>query len=339
MKKNILVFGTGKFFEVLKEKIEKKYNIIGFIDNYKIGTYLGVKIFNIDEIDTLIYDKIVIASMYSLEIIQNLIEKGVDKSVIEFTLDIDQNTLEIMKEKDINMYIDNENNVIFKCDNMILNLKNNTDKYVAKEIFLYDEYNYDFNCEKAYTVIDIGANIGDTSIYFANNSNVERVIAFEPFRPTYERAKDNISRNSNVRDKIDLRNYGLGDKNEKIEVYYNCINSGNMSSVVNNEEFIDENKTKCELIIKNFEEVFSEIIIENQKNSILLKIDCEGAEFSIFESIKNREELFKNVEAIIMEWHHKYPKEILEILKLFGFRTICKRTLAKVGMIYAFKNC
>ncbi|MGL5820571.1 MAG: FkbM family methyltransferase [Sarcina sp.] len=338
MKKNILVFGTGKYFEASKERIEKKYNIIGFIDNYKVGTYLGLKIFNIDEIHTLMYEKILICSMYSLEIIQQLIDEGIEKNAIEFTLDSDSNVLEVMREKNIDMYIDEDNNVIFKYKDIFLNLKNNTDKYVVKEVFLYGEYNYDFDLEKTYTVIDIGANIGDTSLYFANNNNVEKVIAFEPFKPTYERAKDNIYRNINLMNKIDLRNYGLGDKSEKIEVYYNSINTGNMSSVVNNEEFIDENKTKCELIIKSFEEVFSEIVTMNKQNSILLKIDCEGAEFSIFESVRHREDLFVNVEAIIMEWHHKYPVDILVTLKEFGFRTICKRTVAKVGMIYAFKR-
>ena len=57
-------------------------------------------------------------------------------------------------------------------------------------------------------MIDIGANIGDSPIYFALN-NAKNVIALEPYPYSYNSALKNIKKN-NIDDKIILLNAGYG---------------------------------------------------------------------------------------------------------------------------------
>jgi len=57
-------------------------------------------------------------------------------------------------------------------------------------------------------IIDIGANIGDSPIYFTLN-NAKKVIALEPYPYSYNIALKNIKKN-NMEDKITLLNSGYG---------------------------------------------------------------------------------------------------------------------------------
>jgi FkbM family methyltransferase len=61
-------------------------------------------------------------------------------------------------------------------------------------------------------VFDIGANIGNHSLYWGIITNVSKVYAFEPIQPTFEILKKNIEIN-NLYDKVILNNIGLGKSN------------------------------------------------------------------------------------------------------------------------------
>ena len=53
---------------------------------------------------------------------------------------------------------------------------------MAQEVFV--DGCYDFRLAGTWTVLDIGANIGLASLFFAAQPWVESVLAFEPFAPT-----------------------------------------------------------------------------------------------------------------------------------------------------------
>ena len=63
-----------------------------------------------------------------------------------------------------------------------------------------------------------------------------------------------------------------------------------------------------------------------------MKIDVEGSEFPIFDSIKSAD-LIEKIDAIVMEYHRD-PKELLGILRAKNFLCICTGNL-HIGMIYA----
>ena len=81
-------------------------------------------------------------------------------------------------------------------------------------------------------IIDIGANIGDSSIYFALN-NAKKVIALEPYPYSYNQALKNININ-NLNNKIVLLNAGYGEDSE-IKIDENKITNGSTALISSNE--------------------------------------------------------------------------------------------------------
>ena len=77
-------------------------------------------------------------------------------------------------------------------------------------IFFKEEYKF-LDLENS-TIIDIGANIGDTAIYFCLN-NARHVIALEPFPFSYKYLAFNTTTN-NMNNKIETLNAGYGKDSE-----------------------------------------------------------------------------------------------------------------------------
>ncbi len=178
-------------------------------------------------------------------------------------------------------------------------LSNNGDIYRA---FVNEEYSW--LPIKNRIVVDIGAAVGDSALYFAL-MGATHVYAFEPFPITFEKAQENISRN-NYSEKITLFNKGIGHRN-KLFLDPKFV-PNNSSNVFNH---ISENGVLVEIIeLKNLLQQIGE------SNDIVLKMDCEGCEYSaILDEDCNVLRRFSYIE---MEYHNGY-KNIKEKLESCGF--------------------
>jgi hypothetical protein len=65
-------------------------------------------------------------------------------------------------------------------------------------------------------------------------------------------------------------------------------------------------------------------------------MDCEGEEYAIFEAL-NKAKTFKNIDAIMLEYHRKGRESILDILNEHGFISFLRETDLLNGMIYAVR--
>ena len=169
-------------------------------------------------------------------------------------------------------------------------------------IFFNEEYS--FLPVNDRDVIDIGANIGDSSIYFAVRG-AKRVIAVEPFPINYNSAKKNIATN-NLSDKIHLLHAGCSDKDGSITI--NSSQKGGISSLNKT-----ENGTKISLI--TLEDILEKFNIK----SAILKIDCEGCEYDVILSTSKR--TLQKFTDIFIEYHYGY-KNLKEKLENCGFNVI-----------------
>lgn len=193
--------------------------------------------------------------------------------------------------------------------------------------------------------IDVGLNTATTALYFASLENIKHVYAFEPFIPTYNCALANINLNPELAKKITTYNIGLDKENKEIEMPYNIKQSGCMSCVYNPFETVKELCKNVETIetlkIHDAAEILSPIIDKHyNKELIILKIDVEGSEFNIFESLDNKN-LFKKIDIVLLEYHFKSPKILEETLLKNNFTVIYNPQYDKYkkqGLIFAFKN-
>ena len=213
--------------------------------------------------------------------------------------------------------------------------------YGLLEVFHNKDYEIYFNREAI--LIDLGLNIGMTTLYFAKNKNIKKIYSFEPFTPTYDLAIKNIEKNPILKAKIETFNYGLDKEEKEIEMPYSSEISGCMSTTFNpfkiNTEICKTVEKIEKIQTKKASEILKPIINKHVKKNelIILKIDTEGAEFAIFEDLE-KEKLFNHVDIIMLEYHFKSPKELENILLKNNFIIRYEpATIQNVGMMFGYK--
>ena len=182
--------------------------------------------------------------------------------------------------------------------------------YEALGTFLLVYYNevYDDPHIKGSTIIDVGAFIGDTPIYFALKG-AKRVVALEPMPLTYKICIENVKLNG-LEDKIEVRNIAVGAKTGYIALFQ--VDKLSLTSFQTGHEIRVPSVRLSALINK---------IEESEKNNIILKMDCEGCEYESIPEAINSGTLLK-VSLVMVELHGKLRQimRIIQLLKQYGFK-------------------
>jgi FkbM family methyltransferase len=187
--------------------------------------------------------------------------------------------------------------------------------------------------------MDIGMNVGVAAQYFASMSQVLVVYGFEPFLETYQEALDNIALNPVIGKKIICNNYGISNVTEERAISFFDSGLLSASTISNSANIYGMDTTKTITVkLKSITEVFDAIITNHPTNSILLKVDCEGEEYAIFDMLSKTNYLQK-VACALIEWHEKGGDVIMNVLKENNFQMLLlPHATHNCGMIYAFKN-
>ena len=156
------------------------------------------------------------------------------------------------------------------------------------DVFAREEYS--FLNVKNEIVLDIGANIGDSPIYFALN-NAKKVIALEPYPYSYNIALSNIKKND-IEDKIILLNAGYG-QDGTINVNPDFVNTG-CSDLKSFDDGMD---------IKIFS--LKTLLSDYNIDKAILKMDCEGCEYNL---LKEDNDTLKKFKRIQIEYHYGYKR-------------------------------
>jgi FkbM family methyltransferase len=179
-------------------------------------------------------------------------------------------------------------------------------------LFIYDEvFNkqiYNFKTEsKCPTIIDAGANIGMSVIYFKMKFPNAKITAFEPDEEVFSLLKNNVA--SFGFNDVNLIKKGLWKEETVLTFHSEGADAGRIAET----EGIGK-------IIK----IETSLLSNYLKNNLidLLKIDIEGAEFEVLKECKA---YLNNVSNIFIEYHSFKGKEqvlpeLLSILKDAGFR-------------------
>ncbi len=186
-------------------------------------------------------------------------------------------------------------NAICKSNNLSLSFQNNQNETgMLKDIFCGREYSDYFPFYKKVTIVDIGAHYGYFSIFASNNTDKDsQIIAIEPNKINFRNLEKNIA-DCKI-DNIRSCNCAIGDENGVTRLYQG--NSAN-HSIIDNYLLADNNKEYEEVEVKTLEGIVKELDL---KTIDFLKIDCEGAEYSIFKSTPGS--IFDKITTISMEFH------------------------------------
>jgi len=144
------------------------------------------------------------------------------------------------------------------------------DLTIFPETFIHDIHFVGFDL-KDKVIVDIGAFVGDTALYYANFGAI--VYAYEPHPVNFYWLKKNIELNPHLKDRIKIFNKAVG-KDEEIEILIGGNINGGFS--IYRQAKGKALKVKSVSLRKILEE-------NNLNNPYLLKADCKGCEYYIIE--------------------------------------------------------
>lgn len=226
---------------------------------------------------------------------------------------------------------------ILKNDPLIVlknNLKiklrtNSTDIYAFTNIWIWEEYkNKILSIGKNDTIIDIGAHIGLFSLYASQFCTNGKIYSFEPIKSNF----DLLSFNINLNKIKNIKSFQKAVSNEfGVLRLYLSSDSAAHSIFTEGETYEDVEST-----------TLKEIMDSNEiENCNLLKLDCEGSEYAILNSLP--ESYFQRIQNIVMEYHlvNEKPeliKNLMNKLSSLNYQLIENKKYGDGGILFAIKK-
>jgi FkbM family methyltransferase len=176
----------------------------------------------------------------------------------------------------------------FKFKRLVIR-KNTSDHHVFRDIFLFNEFKLPIDADPK-LIIDAGAYIGLSSLYYSFQFPDAQIIAVEPESSNF----DILTKNTELHSKIKRINSGIWYKNARLKI-------------------VDSQSEKWAFTVQEVDEsdldgikaiTIDEILEDSGYSEIdILKIDIEGSEKEIFS--RNSENWLKKVKIIVLELHDR----------------------------------
>ena len=206
---------------------------------------------------------------------------------------------------------------------------------IDRKIILYKEYEHDtvsfleekFTQHSISNFLDIGANSGYFSFYFANKFNNLKVKAFEPNIDAFEKFKKTLIKNSF--NDVEIFNYGLSDIEKKVKMITWYKHGHAKTNLVILEDNFNTNNSKIyETDLKVGDEVLN---FKNDK--LCIKIDVEGHELSVLKGLAKN--LRENKCVILIETGDVKFKAVNDFLIKNNYKQLFK---SKFRIDYIYSN-
>jgi FkbM family methyltransferase len=184
---------------------------------------------------------------------------------------------------------------------------------IKNDVFTNNSYYFQTEKDDPY-IVDVGAHIGISILYFKKHYPNCKITAFEPNPTNFQMLEENIFQNCITN--VELINSAIWvEEGEKdLHIDSSELDRFSVSSFTPKawNSSVDTNRIRV-----NTERLAKYL----NQNIDLLKIDVEGAEQKILKDIKNS---LQNVKNIIIEFHptgDQDIKKVLEMLNTSGFDT------------------
>ena len=205
---------------------------------------------------------------------------------------------------------------------------NSTDLMAFTHVWMIQEYSDDnFSINNDDVIIDVGAHIGLFALFASQFCKNGKIFCYEPIKENYKILIENIEMNQIQN--IFPNNLAVTKETSRVKIFLNDDQSGH-SMFIQNKNFVEVDSKSL-----------SDIFIDNGiKECDFLKLDCEGAEYEIIESLPS--DLFTKINKTAIEYHMVDTKpELLEQLinkfKQFSFSVHTRSLFADIGFLFAKK--
>ena len=198
-----------------------------------------------------------------------------------------------------------------------------TDYDIAWQMFWRGDYESPQPLESVRRIVDLGANVGYSCLYWCHRYPQSQVTAFEPHPVHVDAIKDNLAMNGFL-DRVKLHAAAAGTSEK-----HSYLTDGRSSSAVT-----DQPAAFPIRVLDLFREP------EMADEIDILKIDIEGGEYEILSDPRFAE---LKARVLVVEWHNstEYPDGrswCLQKLQELGYRThIGAEDPPSAGLIWAFR--
>lgn len=210
---------------------------------------------------------------------------------------------------------------------------------VFKEFFMSDAYLVELlktYLPKNAVVVDIGANIGMFPIRLLLEQPDIRFYSYEPLPNNYSILHENVSGTPFTQNRISIFNKAVvGKKQDNLKIYFNKNqNFTDSSSLISG---FENNYDSLPIACTTLEELYAE---EKLPYISLLKLDCEGSEFSILYDTPVG--LINKIPFIVVETHDLDEEKnnisgVKTFLSNLGYTFKTKPVTDKINMVWAWK--
>lgn len=168
------------------------------------------------------------------------------------------------------------------------------DVWSVKEVFLDRFYEkYGFVIQPDWNIVDIGAGIGDYTVYAANVQPGTNVFSYEPYPQSFALMRENLRLNSIANARI--FNDAVGAVSGKIVL---DLSGGEPLQIQSRDDTPANSGQTLTVNSLTLADILTKLDIESCD---LLKLDCEGAEYPIL--FNAPPSVLKRVRRIVMEYH------------------------------------
>jgi FkbM family methyltransferase len=221
--------------------------------------------------------------------------------------------------------------VFLKSPPLKLIVRGKMDIWSVKETFI-DRFYTRHGCEPGpgWTIVDIGAAIGEFSLFAAVQDPSARIFAYEPFQDSVEIFRENIAANG-IRN-ITLIPNAVWKENTNLQLDFSQLEPLQITS--DSQEKAGSRQYRVQAVSLH------QVLSNNHLESVdLVKLDCEGAEFDIL--LGSKPETVMKFKRIVMEYHDAQPgrhhSQLVTHLEALGYSVVARRNVVHpdIGYLYA----
>jgi len=203
-----------------------------------------------------------------------------------------------------------------------------TDLMALTNVWMINEYDIeDFEINVNDTVIDIGAHIGLFSLLVSQLCKTGKILSFEPVSENFDLLVSNLKLN-HIKNILPF-NMAVSKNSGRLDLFLNNDQSAH-SIFSKSSESISVEST-------SLQKIFEENKISSCK---LLKLDCEGAEYEIIDSLPSK--YLDKIQNMVIEYHladtkPELVKSLILKIKNAGFKIKTRPHHNDMGFLIARK--
>ena len=206
---------------------------------------------------------------------------------------------------------------------------NSTDLMAFTHVWLLHEYDRTgFEIKDTDIVIDIGAHIGLFALFSSQFCKNGKIFCYEPIKENFDLLKSNLELN-NIKNVV-ATNVAISTSTGVVTIYLNEDESGHSMYVTGSKQI--------QVKSLSLQDVFD---LNKLEKCDFLKIDCEGEEYHIIDSLPTP--YFDKINKMCIEYHFVDTKpdllqNMIKRLKFLSYIINVRNILPSIGFLYAKKN-